>query len=857
MSSARAATTSVVLLAMLWLATASASAAVDRRAIFWGEGPSGFGIYESNSDGSSPRLIGSNNESFESISPDGRLVAWDDNHRIYVSDISGAHRRMVYGGITGHNPIEPRFSPDGTKLIFGAWWAVVREGVVTQSFHVDTIDLDGLNFRVLSEEGSFWSDPTYSPDQRTIAYATAIDPEGEPPGSRLVVANADGSEPVAITAVETLEYVGEPRFSPDGRHIVFSGAHEETEWEIFTIDVDGRNLTQLTSFEEFTMRPEWTPDGNNIVFQGELESGWLLYTMTAEGSGIRPFQPAEDFESTAVIAFPQRSTIVDDDDYLGATFQPLLQFDSDEPWRPLDVPKFFEENKPGRPEDSYNEMCNDELGCYALTNWRSVLMGAAVYENPHIKMGIVEEEEIPRPTTPYLECLAGGLVDCDTGPRAATYYHVVPSAAANNQTEAGYNYVDYWSLYRYNESPGEPTNIGDHEGDWEGITIAPSLENPRSFDLAIFAQHDGSAVYAAETLTCDEGGEGSCGEGEGPIGQRVWDFVAFGTHAAYPEEDDGGESRLCFQDSSILLDGCHDGAAPWGANHEVANLVHFPPVADWNREPENAWWVNWPGKWGGSDSSPDSPGNQDRFTCPWEASPLDETACPSRIDRPSAAAARNAAVSRCDNWFGEGVVATVCAPGRLRRAVHSGQVGRHGDLRLRLRGQQRKTASVNGVAQMLGTPLRPGQSLSLHGHAPRGAQLLVRARAGRYLLTARFEHLGLVRGRQGALRVGSAAGRPTLTWKTPDGRVVEAAASRTTKMPRAWSRAMRHRDQAERDRSNKGESAHRAAAQSRSSSTCKAQRAQQVRSLARAERRARAKEHPAHYHRELLRRAHC
>jgi hypothetical protein len=188
------------------------------------------------------------------------------------------------------------------------------------------------------------------------------------------------------------------------------------------------------------------------------------------------------------------------------------------------------EEDPANIGHSYNKLCN-ETGCKDIpSNWQEALNG-----NTHLKLGkrseIGHSETVyPYPTSPMEECYTGVLWDCDGGPRAAIYYHVLPSATAGLATDAGYNYIDYWFFYRFNHFP-----IDDHEGDWEGLTVAPSVANPSVFDFAIFAQHNSASVYAPENLQCD-GGAG-CGTKGTPTGQRVWDFVALGSHASYPNNE--------------------------------------------------------------------------------------------------------------------------------------------------------------------------------------------------------------------------------------------------------------------------------------------------------------------------------
>jgi len=49
-----------------------------------------------------------------------------------------------------------------------------------------------------------------------------------------------------------------PSFSPDGKQIVFA-SNMSGSWELWTINVDGTNLVQLTDDEYYDAFPDWSP----------------------------------------------------------------------------------------------------------------------------------------------------------------------------------------------------------------------------------------------------------------------------------------------------------------------------------------------------------------------------------------------------------------------------------------------------------------------------------------------------------------------------------------------------------------------------------------------------------------------
>ena len=85
-----------------------------------------------------------------------------------------------------------------------------------------------------------------------------------------------------------------PRWSPDGRKIVYMGHpqygtnDQRSLHDIFVMDADGQHKTRLTSTPYREEVPAWTADGR-IVFCGQSPSdpqNWDIYLMNADGPGL-------------------------------------------------------------------------------------------------------------------------------------------------------------------------------------------------------------------------------------------------------------------------------------------------------------------------------------------------------------------------------------------------------------------------------------------------------------------------------------------------------------------------------------------------------------------------------------------
>lgn len=110
----------------------------------------------------------------------------------------------------------------------------------------------------------------------------------------LYIANTDSGETRRLTSHEGQELF--PKFSPDGKHVAFSGEYNGTR-QVFVIGVDGGTPQQLTFYNDVGPMPprggfdyqvlDWTPDGEHVLFRGNrLPWGPRMgkyYTVPAKG----------------------------------------------------------------------------------------------------------------------------------------------------------------------------------------------------------------------------------------------------------------------------------------------------------------------------------------------------------------------------------------------------------------------------------------------------------------------------------------------------------------------------------------------------------------------------------------------
>jgi len=230
-------------------------------------------IYLINSDGSDQRPLNSSSERLEtspSWSPDGKSVAFFSRAKsgvdvdLRVVDVANGATVVVSGDGREKGPNPPAWSADGRRLAYIGLDARGRS-------EVWFVNRDGSGLREVSSkfEARGKADVSISPDGRRVVYVAGL--RGP---FHIVLTDVESGETRILTQGVNAMHES-PRFSPDGRRIVFASTRDDemlTRSDVFVMNVDGAEVRNLSRHPNEDFNPHWTSDGRRVVF-ASLRSG--------------------------------------------------------------------------------------------------------------------------------------------------------------------------------------------------------------------------------------------------------------------------------------------------------------------------------------------------------------------------------------------------------------------------------------------------------------------------------------------------------------------------------------------------------------------------------------------------------
>ncbi|MBI1767902.1 MAG: PD40 domain-containing protein [Bacteroidetes bacterium] len=195
-----------------------------------------------------------------------------DSYDIFVADLSGKITKQLTRS-TGYDA-EATVSPKGDKIIFTS----TRNG----DLDLYVMDTNGENVKQITHELGYDGGAFFSPDGKKIVFRASRFKSDEekkeyldylkqglvaPIAMEIFTRNVDGSDLKQITNLGKANWA--PFYHPSGKKIIFSSNYKGKrgfEFNLFMINEDGSELEQITYDKVFDSFPMFSPDGKKILF---------------------------------------------------------------------------------------------------------------------------------------------------------------------------------------------------------------------------------------------------------------------------------------------------------------------------------------------------------------------------------------------------------------------------------------------------------------------------------------------------------------------------------------------------------------------------------------------------------------
>jgi hypothetical protein len=236
-------------------------------------------------------------------SADGQRLAFADGTDIYTVKPDGSDRQLV---LDWNQDVEGiAWAPSGDRL--AAALGVCVQSVCRTDIHVIDLGPSGAQ-SVVNITPDLYADnnPAWSPGGDRIAFDTTRDGNND-----VYTMDVDGGNLTRLTTNPAGD--SDPNWAPSGDALAFTSTRDGTD-AIYTMNPNGTAQTRRTGLGAGVSRqPAWSPDGRYIAFSG-VRGQWgftQLVVITADGTSETPYgggQGEADYEpdwQQAILSYPR------------------------------------------------------------------------------------------------------------------------------------------------------------------------------------------------------------------------------------------------------------------------------------------------------------------------------------------------------------------------------------------------------------------------------------------------------------------------------------------------------------------------------------------------------------------------
>lgn len=209
------------------------------------------------------------------VSASGRIVyeVWRASASIFRADWNGPPEALAP---STRFDWDPERSSDGGKLAF-----ISDRGGSAEVWVADAAGAAPV--RRTSFDGAYTHTPRFSPDGRTIAFATPASGNFD-----LYLVGVDSGEPERLTAEPSEDFA--PSWAPDGASLYF-GSTRSGAWQIWRLDLASGAAVQVTW--EGGRAAQVSPDGESLYFVKVDRAGLFRFPLSSKGAEERVLEDLE------------------------------------------------------------------------------------------------------------------------------------------------------------------------------------------------------------------------------------------------------------------------------------------------------------------------------------------------------------------------------------------------------------------------------------------------------------------------------------------------------------------------------------------------------------------------------------
>jgi TolB protein len=202
-----------------------------------------------------------------------------DTYDIFVADLDGKIKQQLTN--TAGYDAEATVSPKGDKIVFTS----TRNG----DLDLYVMDVKSKKITQVTKEIGYDGGAFFSPDGKKLVFRASRPKTEEekkeyldylkqglvaPTAMEIFTCNIDGSDLRQLTSLGKANWA--PFYHPSGKKIIFSSNHKGTrgfEFNLFMINDDGTGLEQISYDKVFDSFPMFSPDGKKIIFSSNRNNG--------------------------------------------------------------------------------------------------------------------------------------------------------------------------------------------------------------------------------------------------------------------------------------------------------------------------------------------------------------------------------------------------------------------------------------------------------------------------------------------------------------------------------------------------------------------------------------------------------